>query len=155
MSLWKTPPKAKIYEALGALGDGRVTITSTTTAEVISSSRDKKYIVQWSEDEKGITANDNASYWQGYMGYPIIAVLMLRGKLRYDKSVAYLLSEVQWKSLNARFRNNYDKAIETVLNSIEESKGQKTKVVEEVDRIMRDISSIKLKRLPIRKQPPK
>ena len=34
------------------------------------------------------TLNDNASYWQGYLGYPGIAVLMLQGKLPYDKELA-------------------------------------------------------------------
>ena len=74
---WKLPPIAKVYEALSAVADGRVRITGDTAAQVTSSTRDKTYTVHWSPDLAHITANDNASHWQGYTGYPIIAVLFV------------------------------------------------------------------------------
>jgi hypothetical protein len=74
MSTWKSPPKAKVYEALSAVADGRVTLMGGEKAEVVSSDGTKTYHVEWSPDSNQITSNDNASYWQGYMGYPIIAV---------------------------------------------------------------------------------
>ena len=42
---WKVPPKAKIYEALTAVADGRVNLKGGETAEVLSSDGTKTYIV--------------------------------------------------------------------------------------------------------------
>ena len=84
------PPKANIYEALSAVADQRVTITGLTSAQVQSSSRDKIYDVEWSDDISEITSNDNASHWQGYIGYPIIAVLLKIGKLSFNIHIAEL-----------------------------------------------------------------
>ena len=97
MATWKAPPKAKIYEALSAVGDGRVEMVGERTAQVTSSARDTTYTVEWSEDGKGITSNDNASYWQGYPGYPILAVLMVRTDLNFSPRIASSLSGVAWK----------------------------------------------------------
>ena len=85
------PPKVKIYEALSAVGDKRVHIGDQQTAEVVSSSGTKSYTVGWSEDLRQFNSNDNASYWQGYTGYPIIAVLYLLGELDYSDDTARLL----------------------------------------------------------------
>jgi len=71
---WKMPPLIKVYEALGALGDGRVRIVDSRRALVTSSDGTKTYEVETSEDGREISSNDNASYWQGYLGYPAIAV---------------------------------------------------------------------------------
>ena len=68
MALWKLPPMVKVYEALGAVGDGRVHLSRLRQADVISSSGAKTYQVVWSEDMQKITSNDNASYWQGLYG---------------------------------------------------------------------------------------
>ena len=94
---WKVPPKAKIYEALTAVADGRVKLKGGQTAEVLSSDGTKTYIVEWSSDLGGITSNDNASYWQRYIGYPIIAVLMVLGRLDFDGTVTQALSGIAWK----------------------------------------------------------
>ena len=37
-----------------------------------------------------ITANDNASYWQGYLGYPAVAVLLAIGALHADQAIVDL-----------------------------------------------------------------
>ena len=36
--------------------------------------------------------NDSASYWQGYAGYPVLAVMMKEGRLPYDRELAEKLS---------------------------------------------------------------
>ena len=86
MTGWKQPPQAKIYEAFSALADGRVRLAGPGAAAVVSSNGDKTYTVEWAEVGGGltVTANDNASYWQGYAGYPIIAALLLLGRLHAD-----------------------------------------------------------------------
>jgi len=47
---WKMPPLVKIYEAFGALGDGRVQLEDERHASVLSSDRSKTYQVEISED---------------------------------------------------------------------------------------------------------
>ena len=115
MSIWHQPPIAKVYEALGAIADGCVTLVSPTSAQVGSSSGDKSYTVEWAEAFSWVTSNDNASHWQGYLGYPIIAVLFLQGKIAYEKAVSDALKGVPWKKINTRYKNNYDKTINEVL----------------------------------------
>ena len=81
----KMPPIEKIHEAYSAIADGRITIKEEE-AEVVSSDLSKIYVVRWKD---GVySSNDNASYWKGYAGYPIIAVLMLQKKLSLDKEIA-------------------------------------------------------------------
>ena len=76
----KMPPREKIHEALTAIVDNRISIDSENNkAEIFSSDRSKKYIVEWHDNE--YSSNDNATYWQGYPGYPVIAVLLLQKKL--------------------------------------------------------------------------
>ena len=49
MALWKNPPKAKVYEALSAVADGRVIMDDGDRAAVLSSNREKSYRVEWTE----------------------------------------------------------------------------------------------------------
>lgn len=155
MSTWKMPPRAKVYEALTAVADNRVTIMSATTAEVISSSGNKKYVVEWSEDGTQFTSNDNASYWQGYLGYPILAVLLVRGNLQCDKDVAAQLSGISWKDLNTRYRNDYEKAIEVVMKSVRAEGGDPEKIAVEVGCLMSQIEKLQLQKFPRRRRPPR
>jgi hypothetical protein len=154
MGDWKVPPKAKIYEALTAVADGRVKLKGGETAEVLSSDGTKTYIVEWSADVEQITSNDNASYWQGYIGYPIIAVLMVLGRLDFDGRVAQVLSGIAWKQMNRRFRNDYDKAVESVLLNLDVEPGLRQRVASEVDKIFNQLETLNLKALPRRRRPP-
>ena len=155
MATWKMPPKAKVYEAMGAVADERVTITGHTTAEVQSSSCDKTYDVKQSDDISEITSNDNASYWQGYIGYPIIAVLMQIGKLSFNRQLAKLLTGVPWKSINEQFKRDYDKAINHILDGIETNGGDRTEIIQEVDKIYKQFGKFGLQRPKRRSRPPK
>ena len=74
----KLPPIQKILEAYTAIVDNNVNLTENE-AKVKSSNGAKTYTVSWENDV--YHSNDNATYWQGYAGYPVIAVLMLQGKL--------------------------------------------------------------------------
>lgn len=155
MGAWKIPPKAKIYEALTAVADARVKLKSGQTAEVVSSDGTKMYIVEWSPDLRQITSNDNASYWQGYMGYPIIAVLMVLGRLHFDGRVAQALSGIAWKQTNRRVRNDYDKAVESVLLNLNVESGLRQRVASDVDKIFTQLETLGLEALPRRRRPPK
>jgi len=113
--IWKLPPLAKVYEALGAIGDGRVQLTDEMRAAVVSSSGDKTYTVELDSSAHQIASNDNASYWQGYLGYPAIAVLILRGLYQPRAEILRALAGVPWKELNTRYRNNYERTLADVL----------------------------------------
>ncbi len=117
---WKMPPLAKIYEALGALGDGRVQLEDERHASVLSSDRSKTYQVEISADGREISSNDNASYWQGYLGYPAIAVMLKRGLCAVRAEAISALSGIAWNELNRRFRNDYSRTIDEVMRRAEE-----------------------------------
>jgi hypothetical protein len=112
--LWKMPPIAKVYEALGAIGDNRVHLVDAQHALVTSSDGTRTYQVENSADHREISSNDNASYWQGYLGYPAIAVMIARGLLEARADVVKALTGIQWKKLNTLFRNDYERTIAEV-----------------------------------------
>src|SRR5438309_5091984 len=128
IQLWKMPPIVKVYEAIGALGDRRVQIKDRRHAEVVSSDGSKTYHVETSDDGREISSNDNASYWQGYLGYPAIAVLLMRGLLQYEPAVAKSLGGIPWKELNRRFHNDYTRTLAEVERTIAERGGDPARV---------------------------
>lgn len=148
MEKWRLPPEPKVYEALSAVADGRVKLTGKTAAEVTSSSLDKTYTVRWDEGFTRITSNDNASFWQGYLGYPIIAVLMETGRLSYDKDIAKHLSGIPWKKINKQFRNDYQRAVDFVLKGLEEKGIDARAVRAEAGRIMTRLMELNLEKMP-------
>ncbi|MBC2890695.1 hypothetical protein [Gordonibacter massiliensis (ex Traore et al. 2017)] len=112
----KMPPLAKVFEAWSALADGRVSLDAEERrATVASSNGAKAYTVAWSEDGSTYSSNDNATYWQGYAGYPVIAVLMLQGRLPLDRAAADEFAHVGWTELNERFRRDYAAAVRVVV----------------------------------------
>jgi hypothetical protein len=111
----KMPPIEKIHEAYSAIADNRVTM-GTDSAKVASSNHAKEYTVTWKD---GIyTSNDNASYWGGYAGYPMIAVLMLQGKLKLDRSIAEYFKGINWTELNAKYKAKYEKAVAEIMDEL-------------------------------------
>lgn len=110
---WLHPPKEKIYEALGALADERIEVYGNS-AKVYSSSRNKFYRVDYDPDTQSIMANDNASFYREYLGYPAIAFLMAIGELFYEPKVAELLKGIHWKDLNEKYKHDFEETIEHV-----------------------------------------
>jgi hypothetical protein len=96
----KMPPIQKILEAYTAIVDKHVEL-KIMKALVTSSNDAKTYTVSWDDDI--YHSNDNATYWQGYAGYPIIAVLMLQGKIPFDQKLADNFASVNWNEVNAKF----------------------------------------------------
>ena len=118
---WKMPPIIKVYEALGAIGDGRVRVEDERRATVTSSDGSKTYEVETSADGREIASNDNASYWQGYVGYPAIAVLIARGLYRPPANVTDALAGVPWKELNRKYKKDFAKTIAEVEKELEQA----------------------------------
>jgi hypothetical protein len=140
---WKMPPVVKVYEALGALGDGRVRIESARRASVVSSHGTKTYQVEMSEEGRTISSNDNASYWQGYLGYPGIAVLLARGLYDAPESVVKALAGIPWKEINRRFKNDYGKTVAEVMRRLKESGHDTQAVRAEAEAILEALRRLK------------
>ena len=112
----KLPPPEKAAEAYSAIADGRVTLfAAEERAEVISSDGEKKYAVAWRGNV--YTSTDNATRWQGYAGYPVLAVLMLQGRLPLDREVPALFSGINWTELNRKHRRDYAAALDAVVRA--------------------------------------
>ena len=109
----KLPPIEKIPEAWSAIADERVVFEADNTASVDSSDRTKRYSVHW--EENVYAADDSATVWAGYPGYPVLAVLMKQGILPLDMEIAEMFQNVNWKELNTRFRRKYDEALAFVI----------------------------------------
>lgn len=134
----KLPPIQKILEAYTAIVDNHVHLTAEQ-AEVTSSNEAKNYTVIWDNDV--YRSNDNATYWQGYAGYPVIAVLMLQGKLPYDQKLAENFKAVDWNTINKKYKRNYEEAATEV---IKEKGLKENEVMAELGAVYED-----LKKLPI------
>jgi hypothetical protein len=130
------PPLIKVYEALGALGDGRVHESGGGAAEVVSSDRSKTYRVEVSADGRAVSSNDNASYWQGYLGYPGIAVLLARGFLNVRGDTTRALAGIPWKEINRRFKNDYERTTAEVARIVAERGGDFDAIRAEADSIL-------------------
>lgn len=117
---WKVPPRIKVYEALGCMADGRVKEITETGARVVSSEGNKIYTVIYDEKTRTIGANDNGSYWQGYLGYPAIAYLMIQKKLSYDEGLAQSLKGISWKKINTKYKNDFAKTEAEIYGKVDE-----------------------------------
>jgi len=129
---WKVPPDIKVYEALGCIADGRIEVDGDS-AKVYSSSRKKFYTVKYDSSKNAIMANDNGSYWVKYLGYPSIALLMVKGVLPSDG--ADVLKGVKWKDLNVAHKNDFEKTKEEVLSSVADPERLRHIVDDIMDRI--------------------
>jgi hypothetical protein len=113
---WKQPPVAKVYEAFSAVAAGRVQLTGPGRAIVRSSNDQRAYDVWWEDGGLTVFSTDNASKFQGYAGYPIIAVLLVLGVVHADTAVMTPLAHIDWHELNARFKRRYDEAVDHALS---------------------------------------
>ena len=151
----KSVPIAKVYEALSAVGDGRVRMREPGKAVVTSSDSAKTYETEWSDDGRVWRSNDNASYWQGYAGYPIIAVLIKLGRLKADPNICAALSGINWKQLNKRKKGDYAAAIAEVLKGLSVEGISADAVEQEAERIHQALVGLGIQTRRSLKSPPK
>ena len=134
------PPIEKIFEAWTALADNRVKMNDGY-ADVASSDGAKDYVVRFSGNL--YSSDDNATYWRGYAGYPVIAVLMIQGKLPYAKEEAEQWKNINWTSLNKEFKNKYADAVAKVAQgrgiNLQEAYAEADKVMEGLKALPIDI----------------
>lgn len=145
MKLLSHPPRIKVLEAIGAIGDGRIKQVSDTKALVKSSMGDREYkVVLIGQDARTFRAysNDNGTLFKGYVGYPILAFMMVKGYLPLDREVMNAMKGVPWKELNERYQKY------AVVESIVISRAEKLNVPRN---IVDDYINIVLKKLSLYK----
>ena len=133
----KMPPIEKIPEAYTAIEDNRVNLFDEY-ANVKSSNNEREYLIKWKDNV--YYSNDNSTYWHGYTGYPVIAVLMLQNKLRLNRDISKFFKNVNWNKLNKENKNNYHLSLEQVLENV--SQEDRKKINDEIDKVFAEITRL-------------
>ena len=85
-------------------------------------------------------------------GYPIVAVLLVLGKIDFDAEAVKLLAGVPWKHINDNFKRNYEKAVEHVLKEVATKGGDRDAIVRQAESIYWQLAALRLKRRPRKKE---
>lgn len=136
----KLPPIEKIPEAYTAIEDNRITMYDDY-ASVLSSNSEKEYLIKWKDNL--YYSNDNSTYWQNYPGYPVIAVLMLQGKLSLNKDISLYFKNVNWNKLNKDNKRDYQKSVADILANVDTK--QKEIIYQEIDKVYEEIKNLDIK----------
>ena len=146
----RSPPRIKILEAAGAIGDGRVALESgppVIRAYVTGSDGTRTYRVVASLEQGGrrvrAYSNDNGTRLRGYVGYPIIAVLMLAGLVPRSPKVEEALRGIPWRRLNEKYKK-YSTVMEVVLEEAERRGVPRRDVLDYLNRAYRSLSRIRV-----------
>ncbi len=138
----RKPPRIKVLEAIGSLGDGRLRPIGEYCAEVTSSRGDKKYKVVVLPDNR-VYSSDNGTRLRGYIGYPIIAFLMHKGVIPLDRDVMKAMAGVPWKDLNEKYKR-YAIVEEIVLRRAERMGVKREIVYDYINIVMKKLGLMKL-----------
>ena len=144
--IWKKPHISKIYEALTAIADDRIEMNGNK-AKCYSSSGDKVYDIQYDPINGSIMSNDNSAFYTYSLSYPMIAYLMLIGKIPYEKKLLEILKDICWKDINQKLKNDYDKSIKLVLGELK-SEGEDIDFIRmEIQKIYNFVCKLEIKTL--------
>ena len=128
------PPRIKVLEALGAIADNRIKKIDDKVYEVTSSDGTRKYRVIVDFDNRKVYSNDNGTKLRGYVGYPIIAVLMLNGILPFNEKLSKALKGIPWKKLNETYKRYA--IVEKIVKGLAQKNGVKPY---EIDLFVEDV----------------
>ncbi|MEM0246775.1 MAG: hypothetical protein QXH02_06090 [Desulfurococcaceae archaeon] len=132
MKLLLKPPRIKVLEAAGAIGDGRILIVSNSKAIVRSSMGDREYKVVLVPGDSGtyrVYSNDNGTIHRGYVGYPVLAFMMKTGILPVDNDVVRAMTNIPWKELNERYQKY--SIVESIVISRAEKLGVSRNIIDD------------------------
>ncbi len=130
MKFLRLPPKIKILEAAGAIADGRVEVLNDTNAVVTSSDGSRRYRVYLNVGKGIACSTDNGTRFRGYVGYPIISFLMIKGVLKYRDDVGRALKGIPWKKLNELYKN-YARVEEHIIEHSAKPRGVGVELINE------------------------
>ncbi|BFH73542.1 hypothetical protein SJAV_14860 [Sulfurisphaera javensis] len=140
----KNPPRIKVLEALGAIADNRVKIINENECEVVSSEGDRVYKVIIKENL--VNSTDNGTMYRNYIGYPIIACLMLMKKLPFNEKIARALKGIPWRRLNEEYKN-YSKVEEIVFSIAKERDINKEELENFIKVILNELGRLHLRKI--------
>ena len=146
LRLLRKPPRIKILEAIGSIGDERIKVLDDKKAQVVSSRGDKVYKVVLIEKEGNVFhtySNDNGTIYRGYIGYPIIAFMMVKGIIPIDKEVMKAMSGVPWKDLNERYKK-YSIVENIVLSRAERMGVSRDIIMDYINIVMKKLGLLKV-----------
>ncbi len=139
------PPRIKFLEALGTVADGRVRVLSENEAEVRASEGDRVYRVFLNLGDGLADSDDNGTRFRNYVGYPIIAFMMVKGLIPYLPRIGELLKGLKWHSLNERYKSY--RAVEYYVKEILARKGVEPGEVDRyIEEAIRMLSKIELRK---------
>jgi len=143
--LLQLPPRIKVLEAIGSIGDNRVHVIGDIEARVVSSTGEREYrvvVFRESENTYRVYSNDNGTLYRGYVGYPIIAFLMVKGVIPVDRDVMRAMTGIPWKELNEKYKKYA--IVENIVVSRAERMGVSRKVVDDyVNFVLKKLSILK------------
>lgn len=154
MEYWKPAHHSKAYEALTAIADKRIELTGESTAVCTSSSRGKAYELTYDPETNSMMSNDNTAFWTGSISYPMVAFLMLKGKIAYHSNLLEIFKDIRWKDIIQQNKKSYDKAVEVVLTDLAARGTDMDFVRKEMAKIHSEIAELKLGILGSKRYPP-
>jgi len=139
----KNPPRIKVLEALGSIADERIHLGERGYAKVLSSTGERSYNVWVEPDGINVYSDDNGTRYRKYVGYPIIAILMLQGRLPFNEKIASALRGIPWKKLNEKYKNY--RIVENIVKNIAKKKGVDPVEIDLfVKRVLSELEKIRL-----------
>ncbi len=152
---WLQPKNGHIiYEALSAIADNRLEMTSENTAKCTSTSRGKFYTIEYDPKSKSIMSNDNMAYYRDEVSYPMVAILLARGDIAFNFEILQHFKGIKWKDINQKNKNDFMKSVKEVLETLEENGIDIETIKLEVMQIFESVVKINLKKLGEKVMPP-
>lgn len=155
MEYWKPAHHSKVYEALTAIADKRIELTGENSAVCTSSSRGKAYELTYDPVSNSMMSNDNTAFWTGAISYPMVAFLMLKGKIAYDSKLLQIFKDIRWKDIIQQNKKSYDKAVEVVLADLAARGEDMNFVHREIAKVYAQVERLELGILGPKRYPPK
>ena len=149
MAVWNLPPKIKIYEALGAVADGRVEVDGIFGYEgkcFSASTPGRVYDIKYDPDTNTITSNDSGSAALGYLGYPMIAFLLKIGKLNYQVEFLPYLRGLDWIAIKQKVNKHHEETLRLLLGTLFQQGVDIDALVREGDQIFEQLKRLALKK---------
>lgn len=140
------PPRIKVLEAAGAVAGGRVKIISEKEAEVRASEGERVYRVFKDSKSGVVSSDDNGTTYRNYVGYPIVAFMMITGELPYDSEIGEALKDVKWRSLNEQYRSY--RIVESIIKEKLRGRGISERRVDEfIKNVLEKLSGYSFRKL--------
>jgi hypothetical protein len=143
-----------IYEALSAIADGRFEMIDENNAKCTSTSKGKFYSVKYDAASNSIMSNDNMAYYRDELSYPMVAILLSKGEVKYNESILGNLTDIKWKDINQRNKNDYMKSVSEVLANLKRNGVNIDLIENEVAKIFEFLNTKVLSKLGNKISPP-